>query len=57
MQPPDPLDSPPTSPPPALVKALRQALRPLLRVMLARGITLPYLTELIKTLLVEVAES
>ena len=54
--PPDLPDSPPTSPPPALVKALRQALRPLLRVMLARGITLPYITELIKTLLVEVAE-
>lgn len=49
-------DSPPTSAPPALVKALRQALRPLLRVMLARGITLPYLMELIKALLVEVAE-
>jgi hypothetical protein len=50
-------ESPPTSPPPALVKALRKALRPLLRVMLSRGITLPYITELIKTLLVEVAES
>ena len=54
--PPDSPDAPSTSPPPALVKALRQALRPLLRVMLARGITLPYLTELIKSLLVEVAE-
>ena len=53
---PDSPDTPQTSPPPALVKALRQALRPLLRVMLARGITLPYLTELIKSLLVEVAE-
>ena len=52
----DSVDSPTTNPPPALVKALRQALRPLLRVMLARGITLPYLTELIKSLLVEVAE-
>ena len=54
--PPDLPDSPPTSAPPALVKALRQALRPLLHVMLARGITLPYLAELIKSLLVEVAE-
>ena len=54
--PPDLPDSPPTSAPPALVKALRQALRPLLHVMLARGITLPYLVELIKSLLVEVAE-
>ena len=53
---PDSPDSPQTSPPPALVNALRQALRPLLRVMLAHGITLPYLTELIKSLLVEVAE-
>ncbi len=53
---PDSPDSPQTSPSPALVNALRQALRPLLRVMLARGITLPYLTELIKSLLVEVAE-
>ncbi len=49
----DPADA--TQVPPALVRALRQALRPLLRVMLARGITLPYLTELIKSLLVEVA--
>lgn len=57
MPPPEAPDSPQTSPPPALVKALRQALRPLLRVMLARGITLPYITELIKALLVEVAES
>ena len=52
----DSVDSPPSNPPPALVKALRQALRPLLHVMLARGITLPYLAELIKSLLVEVAE-
>ena len=54
--PPDSPDAPSTSPPPALVKALRQALRPLLRVMLARGITLAYLTELIKSLLVDMAE-
>ena len=57
MVPPDSTDSTPITPPPALVKALRQALRPLLRVMLSRGITLPYITELIKALLVEVAES
>jgi hypothetical protein len=57
MKPTDSPGSPHTGPSPALVKALRQALRPLLRVMLARGITLPYITELIKTLLVEVAES
>lgn len=52
----DPIDSPSASPSPALVKALRQALRPLLRVMLARGITLPYITELIKAMLVDIAE-
>jgi hypothetical protein len=45
-----------TSPSPALVRALRQVLRPLVRVMLAQGITLPYMTELLKSLLVEVAE-
>jgi Family of unknown function (DUF6502) len=56
MPPPDSIDAPSTGAPPALIKALRQALRPLLRVMLARGITLPYITELIKVMLVEVAE-
>lgn len=49
-------DQPHIHPSPALVTALRQTLRPLLRVMLARGITLPWLTELIKSMLVEVAE-
>jgi hypothetical protein len=44
------------SPSPALVRALRQVLRPLVRVMLAQGITLAYVTELFKSLLVEVAE-
>ena len=53
MSAPDPV---PAQTPPAFVKALRHALRPLLRVMLARGMTLPQLTELIKSLLVEVAE-
>ena len=56
MLPPDSMDFTQAGPPPALVQALRQALRPLLRVMLARGITLAYLTELIKSMLVEVAE-
>jgi Family of unknown function (DUF6502) len=45
-----------TSPSPALVRALRQVLRPLVRVILAQGITLAYVTELLKSLLVEVAE-
>ncbi len=49
-------DSSHAHPSPAFVLALRQVLRPLVRLMLARGITLPYLTELLKSLLVEVAE-
>jgi Family of unknown function (DUF6502) len=44
------------SPPAALVRALRQVLRPLVRLMLARGITYPYLAELLKGLFVEVAD-
>ena len=52
----DNTDADHTQPSPALIKALRQAMRPVLRVMLARGITLAYLTELIKAILVEVAE-
>jgi hypothetical protein len=38
------------------VRALRQVLRPLVRLMLAQGITYPYLTDLLKGLFVEVAE-
>ena len=40
---------------PALVRAVRHVLRPLVRLMLARGITYPYLAELLKGLFVEVA--
>ncbi|MBW0169312.1 MAG: DUF6502 family protein [Hydrogenophaga sp.] len=43
-------------PSPALVRALRQALRPLVKLMLAQGITYPYLTDLLKGLFVDVAE-
>lgn len=46
----------PNNPSPAFAQALRQVLRPLVRLMLARGITFSYLTELLKSLLVEVAE-
>ena len=47
---------PPTATPsPAFVLALRRALRPLVKLMLARGVTLAYLAELLKALLVEVA--
>jgi hypothetical protein len=40
----------------ALVQALRRVLQPLVRLMLANGITLQYLSELLKSLYVEVAE-
>jgi hypothetical protein len=45
-----------TTPSPAFVLALRRVLRPLVRLMLARGVTFPYLAELLKGLFVEVAE-
>jgi Family of unknown function (DUF6502) len=48
--------SPHASPSPALVQALRRALRPLVRVMLAQGITFAYAAELLKSLMVEVAD-
>ncbi|MDM7950049.1 DUF6502 family protein [Hydrogenophaga sp.] len=48
--------SQPGGPSPALVRALRQLLRPLVRLMLAQGITYPYLADLLKGLFVEVAE-
>lgn len=51
-----PPESAPTGPSPAVVHALRRILRPLVRLMLAQGITYPYLTELLKGLFVEVAE-
>jgi hypothetical protein len=44
------------TPPRALTRALRHALRPLVKLMLARGITFAYATELLKSLFVEVAE-
>lgn len=40
----------------ALVQALRRVLRPLVRLMLANGITFQYLSEMLKSLYVEVAE-
>lgn len=50
------LDTHTATPSPALVLALRQVLRPLVRLMLARGVTFPYLADLLKTLFVEVAD-
>ncbi len=41
---------------PALVSALRRVLRPFIKLMLAKGITFPYLSEVLKDIFVEVAE-
>ena len=51
-----PNDNPVIAPPAALVKALRHVLRPLVKLMLSRGVTYPFLTELLKQVFVEVAE-
>lgn len=45
-----------TTPSSAFVLALRRVLRPLVGLMLARGVTYPYLAELLKGLFVEVAD-
>lgn len=44
------------TPSPAFVLAVRRVLRPLVKLMLARGVTFPYLAELLKALFVEVAD-
>ncbi|MDX2223864.1 MAG: DUF6502 family protein [Rhodospirillaceae bacterium] len=44
-------------PPPALVRAITRLMRPLVRLLIARGITLPYLTNLLKAVYVDVAET
>lgn len=49
-------DLPAASPSSAFVLALRRVLRPLVRLMLAQGVTYPYLAELLKALFVEVAD-
>ncbi|WP_295624431.1 DUF6502 family protein [uncultured Nitrosomonas sp.] len=41
---------------PALVVALRRVLRPIIRLMLSKGITYPFLLELLKELFVEIAD-
>ncbi|MCP5291370.1 MAG: hypothetical protein H6938_02335 [Burkholderiales bacterium] len=41
---------------PALISALRQVLRPLVKLMLAKGLTFTYLTEVLKEIFVEVAD-
>ena len=50
------IETPHTSPSPVLVKALRKILWPLVRLMVSHGITLPYLIEMLKSLLVEVVD-
>lgn len=54
--PPPSSPSDPVQPPAALVAALRCVLRPLVRLMVSRGVTYPYLAELLKGLFVDVAE-
>ncbi|CAG0125014.1 hypothetical protein RHDC2_00856 [Rhodocyclaceae bacterium] len=44
------------APSPALTTALRRLLRPLVRIMLAQGVTYPFLSELLKSVFVEVAD-
>lgn len=43
-----------SSPTPSLVNAIRHALRPLVRLMLAHGVTYPFVAELLKGIFVEV---
>jgi Family of unknown function (DUF6502) len=50
------LQIPSTTPSPALVLALRRVLRPMVKLMLTRGITYPYLADLLKALFVDVAD-
>ncbi len=52
----DTSQTPSTAPPAALVLALRRVLRPLVKLMLTRGVTYPYLADLLKALFVEVAD-
>jgi hypothetical protein len=50
------LPTPSSAPKPVFVRALRRVLRPLVRLMLAQGVTYPYLANLLKGLFVEVAD-
>ena len=52
-QPAGPLSEPPQS----LVRAILAVARPLVRLLIAKGITLPYLTNLLKAVYVQVAET
>ena len=48
-------DSSHSGPPAALVRAIKRLLRPLVRMLLAHGVQLPYLEELLKAIYVDVA--
>jgi len=49
------LPTPLSEPPPSLVRAITRLMRPLVRLLIARGITLPYLNNLLKAVYVDVA--
>lgn len=46
----------PGEPSPTLIRAITRLARPLVRLLIARGVTLPYLTNLLKTVYVSVAD-
>jgi hypothetical protein len=46
-----------SEPPQSLVRAILSIARPLVRLLIARGVTLPYLTNLLKAVYVQVAET
>jgi len=50
------LPGPLAEPPQSLVRAITRLMRPLVRLLIARGVTLPYLTNLLKSVYVDVAE-
>lgn len=56
MSPDHPSTTPSSNTPPGFARALRHVLRPMVRLMLAQGVTYPYLSNLLKGLFVEVAD-
>jgi Family of unknown function (DUF6502) len=53
---PEPVWESPIQPPESLVKALRRLLKPLIRMLMAHGISYPFLATMLKSVYVEVAE-
>ena len=43
----------PSTPPDSLIRALRTLLRPLVRMLISKGLTLPYFTEILKAVYVD----